>query len=307
MNFNFIFNISLTLRSWIVFDLRLKTGVVLAAVALMVLVACPARSHAQANYFVTYTHHMEEPGSLEIANKSVSGFPSQGNSFLGSSMELEYGVKAWWTSEFYLDGQTTAGESTVFTGWRIENRFRPLLREHWINPVLYVEFEDINGANKSLLEVVGHDGVQDFLERNDSSEKKREAELKLILSSNFKGWNLSENFIAEKNLKAEPWEFGYAVAVSRPLSLVASAKECRFCRENIALGAELYGGLGDRYSFGFSHTSQYLAPLATLHLPEGPTFTVSPGFGLNHNSHGMLLRFGVAYEFDRFFSRLRRK
>ncbi|HEX7287683.1 MAG TPA: hypothetical protein VF532_15955 [Candidatus Angelobacter sp.] len=286
-------------------DLRWKSAAVLAVLA--TALAWPARAHAQANYFITYTHHMEEPGSLEIASKSVSGFPSQGNTFWGNALELEYGVKAWWTSELYLDGQTTFGESTVFTGWRFENRFRPLLREHWINPVLYVEFEDINSADKALLEVVGHDGVTDFLERNNSAEKKREAELKLILSSNFKGWNVSENFIAEKNLKAEPWEFGYAIAVSRPLSLVASAKECRLCRENFALGAELYGGLGDRYSFGFSHTSHYLAPMATFHVPQGPTFSVSPGFGLNHNSHGLLLRFNVAYEFDRFLSRMRRK
>ena len=40
----------------------------------------------------------------------------------------------------------------------------------------------------------------DFLGRNDRSEKKREAELKLILSGNFKGWNVAENLIAEKNL-----------------------------------------------------------------------------------------------------------
>jgi hypothetical protein len=39
---------------------------------------------------------------------------------------------------------------------------RPLWREHWINPVLYAEFEDINGANKSVLEVVGHDAGSDF-------------------------------------------------------------------------------------------------------------------------------------------------
>jgi hypothetical protein len=288
-----------------VFDLRWKSAAVLTVLA--IALAWPGHSLAQEGYFITYTHHMEEPGSLEIASKSVSGFPTQGNAFWGNALELEYGVKTWWTSELYLDGQTTFGESTVFTGWRFENRFRPLLREHWINPVLYVEFEDINGADKALLEVVGHDGVQDFLERNNSSEKKREAELKLILSSNFKGWNLSENFIAEKNLKAEPWEFGYAVAVSRPLSLVASAKECSMCRENFALGAELYGGLGDRYSFGFAHTSHYLAPIATFHVPQGPTFSLSPGFGLNHNSHGMLLRFVVSYEFDQFFSRLRRK
>ncbi len=269
--------------------------------------ALPHRARAQENYFVTYTHHMEEPGNLEFATKSVSGFPQAGNAFLGNAIEMEYGVKTWWTSEFYLDSQTTANESSVFTGFRFENRFRPLLQEHWINPVLYAEFEDINSADKALLEVVGHDGISDFLERNDRSEKKREVELKLILSSNFKGWNVAENMIAEKNIAGEPWEFGYAVAMSRPLSLVASPNPCRFCRENFALGAEMYGGLGDRYSFGLHDTSHYLAPTVAWRLPNGPTFQVSPAAGLNSNSHGFLLRFGVAYEINQFVSRLRGK
>ena len=271
------------------------------------LLISSARAQAQENYFVTYTHHMEEPGNLEIAFKSVSGFPGAGNAFLGNAIELEYGVKTWWTAEIYLDSQTTANESSLFTGFRLENRFRPLLREHWINPVLYAEFEDINGADKALLEVVGHDGVGDFLERGDRSEKKREAELKLILSSNVKGWNIAENMIAEKNLAGEPWEFGYAVAVSRPLSLTASPNACRFCRENFALGAELYGGLGDRYSFGLHDTSHYLAPTLAFRMPNGPTFSLSPAAGLNSNSHGFLLRFGVAYEINQFVSRLRGK
>ncbi len=278
-----------------------------ATCALACLMAFPVLMKAQENYFVTYTHHMEEPGSLEISSKSVAGFPKAGNSFLGSAVELEYGVNAWWTSEFYLDGQTTARESTIFTGFRFENRFRPLLREHWINPVLYVEFEDINGADKALLEVVGHDGVSDFLDRNDRSERKREVEWKLILSSNVKGWNIAENFIGEKNLAGDPWEFGYAVAASRPLSLAASATNCAFCRENFALGAELYGGLGDRYSFGFSNTSHYLAPTVAFKMPNGPTLSFSPAAGLNHNSHGVLLRFGASYEIPQLFSRLRKK
>lgn len=271
------------------------------------LLMFPRRSSAQENYFVTYTHHMEEPGNLEFATKSVSGFPKAGNAFWGNAIEMEYGVKTWWTSELYLDSQTTINESSLFTGFRFENRFRPLLQEHWINPVLYVEFEDINGADKSLLEVVGHDGVADFLERNDRSEKKREVELKLILSSNLKGWNFSENLIAEKNIKGEPWEFGYAIAVSRPLSLVASPRQCTFCRENFSAGAELYGGLGDRYTLGLHDTSHYLAPTMAFHLPSGPTFAVSPGFGLNSNSHGFLMRVGVSYEIDQFVSRLRGK
>jgi hypothetical protein len=155
-----------------------KTGALLF-LAWLLAGAAPA----QENYFITYTHHMEEPGNLEFAAKSVSGFPRAGNAFMGNAVEVEYGVKAWWSSELYLDSQTTANESSLFTGFRFENRFRPLLKEHWINPVLYAEFEDINSADKALLEVVGHDGAADFLGRNDRSQKKREVELKLILGS----------------------------------------------------------------------------------------------------------------------------
>ena len=43
--------------------------------ALACLMGFPALMRAQENYFVTYTHHMEEPGSLEVGNKSVTGFP----------------------------------------------------------------------------------------------------------------------------------------------------------------------------------------------------------------------------------------
>ncbi len=270
----------------------------------LVLVVAPFAA-AQETYFVTYSHQMEEPGNLEVGLKSVAGTPSGGNAFVGNALEFEYGAKAWWTSEVYLDGQSTVKESTVFTGFRWENRFRPLLAEHWINPVLYVEFENINSADKSLLEVVGNDGRADFLERNDRSEKKREAELKLILSSNVRGWNFSENIIAEKNLANAPWEFGYAVGASRPLAFKAAATPCVLCRENFSAGAEMYGGLGEGYSFGLRDTSHYVAPILEWRTPSGTTFKVSPGFGLNDNSHGFLFRLGVSYELNQIASRLR--
>jgi hypothetical protein len=260
--------------------------------------------YAQENYFITYSHELEEPGNLEVAAKSITGAP-KGNPFVATAVEFEYGIKTWWTAELYLDGQTTAGESTIFTGFRVENRIRPLLREHWINPILYSEFEDINGADKALLEVVGHDTREGFLSRNDRSEKEREAEFKLILSSNFKGWNVSENIIAEKNLSNSPWEFGYTLGASRALRLAASAKPCRFCRENFALGAEMYGGLGDRHSFGLADTSHYLGPVVTWNIPRGPAVRFSPNFGLNHNSNGFLFRFMIAYEIEQVLSKWR--
>ena len=76
---------------------------------------------------------------------------------------------------------------------------RPLMGEHWINPVLYAEFEDTS-ADKTLREVVGHDGNDDMMIPNGiaRADKEREMELKLILGSNVRGWNISENFITEK-------------------------------------------------------------------------------------------------------------
>lgn len=283
----------------------LRKSLLLSLSFTAILLVFSGHVHAQETYFVTYSHQLEEPGNLEIESKSLTGSTRGGNAFVANNLELEYGVKGWWTTELYLDGQSTVGESTVFTGWRWENRIRPLMREHWINPVLYFEFEDINGADKSLLEVEGHDTRADFIGRNDRSERVREAEMKLILSSNFKGWNASENLIFTKNLTNEPWEFGYAVGISRPLALAASAGPCAFCRENLALGAEMYGGLGDRYTPGLHDTSHYVAPIVAWAMPGGATFKLSPSFGLNDNSFGFLMRFGVSYELGQIFHRSR--
>jgi hypothetical protein len=258
-------------------------------------------------YFVTYTSQMEEPDNLEIENKSVVGEPSSGNRFIGSSLALEYGLTGWWTTEVYFDGQATADESSLFTGYRWENRFRVTRRDHWINPVLYVEFENLNGANKSLLEVVGHDGESDlaFPNRETVHERKREAELKLLLDINVRGWNISENMIVEKNFAHQPWEFGYAAGISRPLSLAASSRVCGICRENFNLGVEAYGGLGNHKSFGSASTSQYLAPLIAWAISNGITAKISPGFGLTASSAPFLFRFGISYELPQVARTLR--
>lgn len=252
---------------------------------------------------MTYDHYLEEPGNLEIEYFATFGMQHSGNNFNAYWMEFEYGAKAWWTTEFYLDGQTTFGDSTVLTGFRWENRVRLLQREHFVNPVLYVEYEQISEADKIIKEVEGHDVASDHSERNAVARRTldHEVELKLLLSRNFKGWNVALNPLATKNLlPSGPWEFGYAIGASRPLALLASADNCSFCRENFIAGVELYGGLGDTRSFGLSQTSHYLAPAIAWNLPSGWTLRLSPGFGLNTNSHGFLVRWGVAREFTGF-------
>jgi hypothetical protein len=267
--------------------------------------------HAQEPpYFVTYSDALEEPGNLEVAYKGVSAAPKDTNSFNSATVELEYGLKAWWTTEIYLNGQSTQNDSAVFTGFRWENRFRPLMKNYWINPVLYVEYENINGADKSFLEVVNHDSIADLYPPNAESraESEKEIELKLILSSNTHGWNISENIITEKMLNhSEPWEFGYALGVSRPLALAAGSRGCVFCRENFLAGVELYGGMGTTEHFGLNGTSQYLGPILQLNIPKGPSIGFEPSFGLNSNSVGVLWRFKVSYEIEQFWSLFKRK
>jgi hypothetical protein len=261
-------------------------------------------AHAQESpYIVTYDHYLEEPGNLEVEYFSTFGTQRAGNDFHAYWTEFEYGVTAWWTTEFYLDGQTTFGDSTLFTGLRWENRLRLLAREHFINPVLYIEYEQTSGADKILKEVEGHDVEADYAVPNALArqEHDHELEFKLLLSRNFKGWNVAVNPIATKNLSpSNPWEFGYAIGASRPLALKASAKRCNFCRENFIAGVEMYGGLGDTRTLGLPDTSHYLAPVAAWNLPSDWTLRLSPGFGLNDNSHRFLLRWGISREFSGF-------
>jgi len=269
--------------------------------ALFIAMSCLAQ---EPPYFVTYSDYMEEPGNLDMTLKGVNGTPKYGNPFLSQTLELEYGAKGWWTTEVYLAGQHTSDDSTIFTGWRWENRFRPLSGEHFINPVFYVEYENVSLADKSLLEITGHDSVSDLLLTNAQGRSKteRSLETKLILSSKARGWDISENFIAEKDLnESDPWEFGYSLGVSRPLAMAARGKACVVCPENFSAGAELYGGLGTIDGFGLRATSHYFGPTIQFRVPRGPSITFSPNFGLNANSVGVLYRFDVSYEVEQIF------
>ena len=284
--------------------LPLTRSSVLSALALLASALFASYACAQESpYIVTYDHYLEEPGSLDVEYFSTFGTQRGANDFHAFWMEFEYGATAWWTTEFYLDAQTTFHDSTIFTGFRWENRFRVLKQEHFINPVIYLEYEQKNGADKILKEVEGHDIASDYGDANFalSQEHDRELEFKLLLSKTFKGWNVAVNPLAGKNLSAgHPWEFGYAMGVSHPLALRASPNRCNLCRENFIAGVEMYGGLGDTDSFGLHDTSHYLAPAVAWNLPSSWTLRLSPGFGLNNNSHGFLLRWGVSREFAGF-------
>lgn len=273
----------------------------LAAFA-MVMAAAHSTRAADEPFLLTYSHQMEEPGNLEIETKSVTGKPNGGNRFLGVAMELEYSPTGRWTTSVYLDGQATGSQSALFTGYRWENRFRLLPHEHWINPVLYLEYAHLDAADRTLIEVVGRDSKDDLIQPNQIGrrERSRELEAKLILGSSFKGWTIAENFIAEKNLSHVPFEFGYTAGISRPLAPDSHSAPCNLCAKSLQAGVEMYGGLGTANDFSFRGTSHYIAPVMSWTLTGGTTFRVSPGVGVTSASAPFLLRFGVSYGIDDF-------
>lgn len=251
---------------------------------------------------VAYDHDLEDPGNLEIEYFSTFGVQQAGANFHSFWTELEYGATRWWTTGLYLDGQTTFGQSTIFTGFRLENRFRLLKAERRINPVFYVEYENKNAADKIFKEVEGHDAESDLAVPNALARRDHihELELKLILSSSTKGWNFAENILAAKDLSNNPWEFGYAFGVNHVLSSKFPAKACAFCLQKFSGGLEMYGGLGDRHNFGLHDTSHYWAPVISWQLAPTWTIRLSTGFGLNSNSEPFLLRWGVAHDIPGF-------
>lgn len=268
------------------------------AVAVMTCVASTAVAQERA-YFVTYNHYLEETRELEIGVANTSGVPKHDDpSYHAPWLELEYGVTGWWTSELYLEGLTTGNSGGGFTGWRWENRFRLLKSEHRVNPVLYVEYESVNEASRIQKEIVGS-GALSFEEGigHLRSEHEHELEAKLILSSTFAGWNVAENFIIERSLtEAEGFELGYAIGASRHLGSLASAKACRFCRENFVAGVEMYGGLGSTKERGLTDTRHYIAPVFAWRVTPSSTLKASVGVGLTAASEHALIRLGYAVE-----------
>ena len=275
---------------------------------LLLLIVLPAAlAHAQeAPYFVTYDHHLEEPGNLEIETSATAGIPRSGQQlFVAPYAEIEYGVTGRWTSELYIESQATSGDSAVFTGWRLENRFRPLKREYGINPVLYLEYENVNEASRIIKEIEGHTEISSARNSELSRTPAKELEGKLILSSDVHDWNLAGNFLATKNFStSEGFEFGYALAVARPLARVVSGKQCRFCRENFVAGLEMYGGLGSTLDLSLHNTAHYIAPAIGWQISDNSSIRFSAGAGLTHVSNPVLLRFGYSYEIRGFGRKL---
>jgi len=174
-------------------------------------------------YFVTYNHHIEK-GETELMIMTDFTEPAERTEevgfYMSNMLELEYGVTDQWATELMLEGflDLTRGFGK-FTGFRWENRYRLHKdKNRGLNPVLYMEYEDLDPATRFKMEVSGReDGKGEPAELE--GKRERILETRLILSRDFGPYNVALNWINETDTRRGGFtDFGYSLGIRRTLA-----------------------------------------------------------------------------------------
>jgi len=251
------------------------------------LFASPGIAHAgNGANFVLYNHHMAEAGEKEIMLMNDIGQLADGTRYTAQMIEFELGITDRLTTEFMIEGQNTSGQGGYnFTGFRWENRYRLFADEVFLNPVLYIEYEDLSADTKYLMEVSGR---EDTTQQTKVRPRERVLETRLILSQNISdALNIAFNWLNESDLDTGVAAFGYATGINYKIN------------GGMLLGLELFGGLGDSnkgITTNGTITQHYISP--NLRIDLAPTWRIKIGgaIGLTNVSQD-LFRFALSREF----------
>jgi hypothetical protein len=284
-------------------DARLAARVTICCIVGVMLCGSPALAGNEAN-FVLYDHHTEKQGTREInVLTDFSGGAPDEPSYAAQLIEIEAAITDQWMAALYFEGDKIDGSEEAFGGWRLESRYRLFPYGVFLNPVLYVEYGDLQSAHRYLLEVVG---------RNDAPEGEagRELESRLILGQDLgENFDVAFNWINDVNLSSGNWEFGYAMGLNYTVFVRPDASaggHGGFAADNwelkeVKLGAELYGGLGDS-DLGLTLDPQLTQHYAGLNLrgefENGLHAQVGAAVGLTDDSERALVRLMFGYEFE---------
>jgi hypothetical protein len=141
----------------------------LARSILALMVGCLFVRHASAGNeanFVLYDHHTDEKGETEVNvfgdfSNAVGDEPR----YSAQLFEIERALTDRWEAALYLEGDKTKDEDYQFGGLRLESRYRLFDYGVFLNPVLYVEYENLNPEHKYLLDVTGRTDMPDGPEK----------------------------------------------------------------------------------------------------------------------------------------------
>jgi hypothetical protein len=287
------------------------------AVALVWIVgACllgnQARAGNEAN-FVLYDHHTDAKGETEInVFSDFSNAVGDDPSYAAQLVEIEHSITDRWTAALYLEGDAIEGENYDFAGWRIENRYRLFEYGAFLNPVLYVEYENLKPDHKYLLEVTGRTDTPEGPDRTE-----HEIDSKLILGQDLSSkLDVAFNWINEANLDTGRWEFGYALGLNYSLygegneeaeehgeneRSERSQASSNWTLKEMKIGVEVYGGLGDStrgVTLDPDVTQQYAELNLRTEFSNGVNIMVGGAAGLTDESERGRLRLMLGYEFE---------
>jgi hypothetical protein len=308
--------------------MRFIVGVIVVGIS---LAWCQAVQAGNDIYFVTYNHHIEQ-GETEVMLMTDYTEPAERSKdkklggYVSHMLEVEYGITEQLATELMLEGfiDTSYGYGK-FTGFRWENRYRLNKKENWwLNPVLYMEYEDLDPKTRFKMEVSGREDGKG--EPPEEDQRERIMETRLILSRDFGPLNIAFNWINETDMRRGGFtDFGYAIGLQYTLMsheeheeegreramaesmnheahhphTEASGKRTLASRFTpAAIGLECFGGLGNSRAFGGSFDVQphYLSPIIMFHPWHNVMIHIGAAFGLSGVSDD-LVRTGVAFEF----------
>jgi len=264
----------------------------------LLLAAPSAAFAANGANFVLYNHHTEEAGEIEVMFMNDTGQEADSTRYAAQMVEVEIGVTDRWTTGFMVEGQTTFGEGGYhFTGFRWENRYRVFEYGKFLNPVLYIEYEDLGEDTKYAMEVSGR---EDAAAKTKTRERERVLETRLILGHDFTDrFNVAFNWLNESDLDTGVTAFGYAVGLNYALPRVTLAEGAHGLHAGVVLGIEAFGGLGDSdkgITADTGVTQHYIAPNIMLHLTDRTMVKFGGAVGLTDVSQD-IFRMAVAYKF----------
>lgn len=260
---------------------------------------------AHKGYLTTYSHHVEK-GELELMLLSDFTAPSRHKreegegDYFSQMIELKYNptnrlaLEFMW--EWFKEVETGTGK---FTGSRYEIRYRLFEQEVPLNPMVYVEYENLDPTTRYKMEVSGWIDPPYTPEPESEINREKILESRLILSQDFSGWNVAFNWINESDLHTRRHDFGYSVGMMKKLHSKEGHEEHHAPFATVAaIGFEFFGALGDDRRFGIwpSRQEHYFQPSITLHFGRHSMASIGYGLGLS-NASDDLMRINWGWKF----------
>lgn len=249
---------------------RRSTSILAAVAGLLALAPQPAHAHLR-DYIFNQGYYTTRKGEFEVELYNDYNFTDLDNNDRDSSkhqIEMEYGITNRLQLAYYEVYTWNRGDDWERDAFKLEGKYRFFeAGELPVDIGLYAEYINPDG-HKSI--------------RSD------EMELKLILSKNLGRWNVTGNFIAEREINAhDPWALAYTLGATYPV------------HPKVKLGLEIKETLGKSDDFGIDRKDHkfQLMPVVAFSPTPHTRILFGPAIGLTHPANDLELKSIVEIEF----------